>query len=116
VQEQPVNEAWYTALCLIADEPLPMFWRLSYGAAFWWTPERAELLPDGFAHQPFSYGEIASVTLFDTVRFADEVFTCDLTSMVRRLDGIAGLLVTEQKDVSCPPVKPPNQALQLTVQ
>jgi hypothetical protein len=114
--EQSVNETWYIALSLVADEALPLFWRLSYGASFWWMPGRAELLPDGFTDQPFTYGEVTSVMLFDTVRCADRVFACDLTSMARRLSGVTGLLVTELKDISCPPAKPPNRALKLTVQ
>ena len=115
LREQTVNEAWYTSLSLLADEALPLFWRLSYGASFWWTPARAELLPNGFATQPFTYEEVASVTLFDTVHFGVESVTCDLTLIAHQLSGVAGLLLTKLNNVTCPPVKPTNQALQLTV-
>jgi len=115
LREQSANEVWFTALSLLADEALPLYWRLSYGAVFWWTPGRSELLPTGFATQPFAYEEVTSVTLFDAFRFGKEVITCDLPSMAVRLGAVAGLLVTELQDVSCPPIKPPSRALQLTL-
>ena len=59
-----MGEAWHTALRVVARYKRLAFWRTTYGPAFWWSPDESELLPGGFATQPFSYAEVASVTVF----------------------------------------------------
>ena len=102
-------EAWYEALCIVADHGPMAHWQMSNGAAFWWTPGQSQLGPDRFAEEPFGYDEIVSVTVFDSVQVGREVLACDWPSLRGRLLG-----VEELRDVRRPPASPPNQALHLT--
>lgn len=106
-------EPWYQALCIIADHEPFAFWHLTYGAAFWWTPDRAELGPEGFTKQPFTYAEIDSIVVFDKVRIGKEVLACDWLSLRSQLLRLPGLTFEELRDYACGPSRPPNQALQL---
>jgi hypothetical protein len=109
-----VADAWYEALCVIADHRPAAFWQLSDGAAFWWMPDRSRLGPDRFTAEPFTYAEVVSITLFDAVRMGHEVFACDWPSLRSRLLGLRGLRVEELRDVRLPPATPPNRAMRLT--
>ena len=109
-----MGEAWYTTLHIVARYKPLAFWRTTYGAAFWWCPDEAELLPGGFATQPFTYAEVESVTVFDDVWGKTEWSPEDWLRMRAELLAVEGMQVREERDVACPPAHPPNQALHLT--
>ena len=106
--------AWYNALCIIADHGPAAYWKMSNGAEFWWTPDRAQLGPDRFMGQPFGYDEIDSVTVFESVRIGKDLVACDWSSLRDQLIGVSGLRIEELRDVRRPPAVPPNEALHLT--
>jgi hypothetical protein len=84
-------EAWYDALCAIADHSPMAYWQMSNGAEFWWMPGRSQLGPDRFTREPFSYAEIVSVTVFDTVPIKPGGWACDFEALRARLTGVTGL-------------------------
>ena len=89
-----VSEVWHAALSIIADFSPMTYWRMSNGAAFWWTlTSRAQLLDDRFAEQPFSYAEIVSLCVVSEVRFRQEVLSCDWPALRRSLLSVPGLRV-----------------------
>ena len=109
-----MSEVWYAALCAIADHNPAVFWRMANGASFWWMPDRSQLGLDRFSSAPFTYTEIVSITVFDTVPIQPGGWNCDWQSLRGQLLGVVGLKVEELRDVSCPPATPPNQAMRLT--
>jgi hypothetical protein len=110
-----VSEVWYATLSIIADFSPVTYWRMSNGAAFWWTlTSRAQLGEDRFTDQPFSYTEIVSVCIVSEVRFRQEVLSCDWPALRQSLLSVPGLRAEEMCDMKIPPASPPNQALHLT--
>jgi hypothetical protein len=109
-----VVEAWYKALCIVADHGPMAYWHMPNGAEFWWTPGRSQLCPERLA-APFRCDDIVSVTVFDAVRVGREVLVCDWPSLRVRSLAVGGLWTTELRGVRCPPASPPNQALCLTM-
>lgn len=106
---------WHATLSVIADYSPMTHWRMSNGAAFWWTLiSRDQLLDDRFAEQPFCYAEIVSVCVFNEVRLGKEIVTCDWRGLRLRLLNIPGLRLEEMRDVTLAPASPPNEALFLT--
>ncbi len=106
--------AWLETLCVLADDALPAYWLIANGSEFWWTPERSQLGADRFINEPFAYSEIVSITVFDSVPFKSNVWTCDFESLREKLSRIDGLRVEESCDLNIPPAAPPNRALHLT--
>ena len=109
-----VNAVWFPALSIIANLQPMAYWRLTYGAEFWWVPDRSEILPKGFATQPFTYSEIASITMFDRVQAGKEILAHDWPLLRERLLAVEGLQVRELQNVQRPPATSPNRALCLT--
>jgi len=111
-----MEHAWYVTLRMIARHGVPTYWRLTYGPEFWWRPDEAELLPHGFATQPFSYSEVASVTVYGKARAGQlEEWSCDLEKLRVELIEARGIRVVTRTGVKPWPSSPPTEALELTV-
>lgn len=110
-----VSKVWRDALSIIADFSPMTYWRMSNGAALWWTlSSRAQLLDDRFTEQPFLYPEIVSVCVVSEVRFREEVLSCDWPALHQGLLSVSRLHVDEILNLEIPPASPPNRALRLT--
>jgi hypothetical protein len=109
-----LEETWHATLCVIVDHNPATFWCMSNGAVFWWMPDRSQLGRDRFNTEPFTYAEIVSVTVFDTLPMGPGGWLCNWDSLRNGLLGIVGLRVEELRDVHCPPACPPNKAMRLT--
>jgi hypothetical protein len=109
-------EAWYLALRVIARHKVPIYWRMTYGPGFWWSPGESELLPNGFATQPFGYSEVASVTVYREARAGQEMWCCDLVKLRAELVDARGIRIVAQVGVRPWPSCPPTEALELSVE
>ena len=108
-------EAWYVALRVIARHKVPKYWRMTCGPAFWWSSGETELLPNGFATQPFGYSEITSVTVYGEARADPEVWCCDLAKLRAELVEARGIRIDTRVGVIPWPSCPPTDALELSV-
>src|SRR4051794_4329 len=107
-------EVWHRALLVIARQRPMAYWRMKYGAAFWWSPDEAELLPDRFATQPFGYSEIERVTIYRECRAGNDVFGCDWSAVKAGLASSPGVRVVLLEGVRPWPSSPPTEALELS--
>lgn len=108
-------DAWYPVLQEIARYQPVAYWRMSYGAVFFWCPRPPDVLPDGFATQPFSYSQIESVTVYRYAQAGRDVFDCEWAALVAALQQAPGVNVVVLTNAKPWPTSPPTDALRLTV-
>ena len=106
--------AWYSALLVIARLRPMAYWRMTYGAEFWWSPGEGELLADRFATQPFGYSDIERVTVYHECQFGKEVFGCDWAAVKCGLTSAEGIRIVPLEGVRPWPSSPPTEALELS--
>jgi hypothetical protein len=109
-------DLWYRAMRVIARQRLTACWQMKDGAVFWWSPEEAELLPDGFATQPFGYDEIERVTVYREFSAGNKVFRCDWSAVKAGLASAEGVRVVSLEGARPWPSSPPTEALELSAQ
>ena len=109
-----MGAAWYLSLCVLADHQILAHWRMTNGAAFWWTlTDRSQLHPNGFRDEPFLFSEIVTVTIYREARVGREAFSFEWAKMKELLESIPGMRVTRLAGVQPWPSSPPTDALEL---
>ncbi len=109
-----MRAAWYLSLCVLADHQVLAHWRMTSGAAFWWTlTDRSQLQPNGFRDEPFLFSDIVTVTIYRDARVDREAFNFEWAKVNEVLQSIPGMRVTRLAGVRPWPSNPPTDALEL---
>jgi len=91
------------------------YWRLKYGASFWWTPSEAELPPGWVRHAGLLGTQRSNkVTVYRECRAAKMCFICDLTMVRAELSTAGGVRVMPLNGVRPWPSSPPTEAIELS--